>query len=1847
MLKKRASSKKRRWIVVPVAGVVAAAIVAGTIYNSAEVALAKSSLPGIEEILLNNSKDEPFKILELVADKSDAAIGFLVDGQEPAYVNEPATGANAGKVMSIDDMASADERTARFPADDTTYEARFDAFKDLRNYAFSWDNTYTEGTTGTHTRSTYGSFVANSADNGDYKGVDDFSDKFEKVVADGDRDHTVTPEQISVKDIQEGYEGTTGILFQDIVNFEYEPGASGDRYNLEFAKVSDITNPLQKLPYQVGSAEGFEDCDILDGGSVIDSNPYFNSQEYIVDQPLTGKHVDAVLDADNVTILESQKWVINDGFTLGAEDIYLYEYSANTYAVSNYIIRLDGTTNKYLVWDKSANSGAGAYTYYLDSDNWDDSFYTDYGFTQPDPDNADPTLQEPDNFVKNLLDNTIELYTIKTYDSNIDYEYESERLYISGVAKDTINGCYSATTSPKTPVLYKGEDPGAHNIDGSNVSYHIYFYVPFADATNTFDPGNGNLDFIQNYADAAVEEYHYTGGFYNKEWFKQYVLDVDEGKCGNVVIDVETKLYSEATEDDIANADLIYIRYDGTTAIDASNSMGNGTAKALVKSVKDNKPIVVEAGKLMSKLSLATAGQEDFTKAVYALCQTDVSDAAIDKVDTEWDNIVSGDPLETKYMGTAFNATGNPTGSYVNRSIFVVGSDVTTISKDFNTNDVLKNKTLKIGNVEVSFQAVLDDIAQEIFYLNAANKDTSNFNQQLTVATVIRYILNYGDKRIVSKDKINVLDIEPYYSQAVEDNINNFITDKNKRLNNNASDVANYKRDLFNPYWFAGRVTNTITQDDIKKKDYNNKLTITRKGIKEFVGSVQDLNASYDVIYIGLDVQYLNLEQKQVKNPKAAWHDGYWDGRSWHDGYWDPAEYIDGGLSTVYNDSSMNGKVYTHFGDYINVNNEEMGLYGDYAGNYRMSGLDLTFEKTRDLEEYIEAGYAVILSDDFFKVQDGKTVVNTDKISNDSYMYELGQFILGNEGKILSPNSSDDSTKKVYYGENVMCKSDFDKTDDASVQKKADFASHMSIAKLEINVTKQPTPYLNPASTDTNPIYQYMDADSNGKYILEYDVELKNNSEFASSTYDCVLYIDSDADGRYEELEGLRDKTTIEEIGADSAPMIKDPNEPEDTDKMVFALETGKKYHITVNAENYVGYVPWKLVFTENGRENVRSAVEGACAIPNTKVVKPTIKVLQLTSGTSKDNIYNASSSNRTIKTNWVWYGTSLDLDSKSNADIKKLYEQVQDFNIDVTKVPIYDFLYSNSLYSGISDSSPARDRTQAMISYLNGFDIVVMGFAETYYIPYSKNYGNHTEDQTYCGMYALRSYILNGNSMLFTHDLTTNQIKDEAFTEVGWFANRYLRDVQGMDRFGVVEESDYLNELSRRAGMGNTYSLASYDSVYDNSKYNNFNGVTDSANKTKERGYNTAVTTTRLLRYADDGGTGNKYGEVSTYQNLGVLNNTGGNGHWDDLLLTSENDNNGGNNSNSVYIRSINHGQITEYPFNIPQDTDITIANTHGQYFQLNLDTDSRDLNFDDDVVVWYTISNQRTDKHAGYYTMNYNDARNNYYIFNKGNITYTGAGHAMITGDAERKLFVNTLVAAYKASAQAPKVSFRDKADKNSGEINAIYEPYDAQAQNDDGSEGAVASDKLEFNFKVVNNSLQNTAEVKDGELVFKSIYAQYYVEVPEGTPGAIQLGTEGGVTYTVKVIPSNALTVYKRVDRNGNTLAIPVELGKASADSKEKYILESNCIYSILLNTDQVANTSDTESWNLESGGKTTTITELKKHNYKIFVRVSLEQDEKVRGNMDTTNTSIPTGTDSIAPLTVSFTDLYELK
>lgn len=130
------------------------------------------------------------------------------------------------------------------------------------------------------------------------------------------------------------------------------------------------------------------------------------------------------------------------------------------------------------------------------------------------------------------------------------------------------------------------------------------------------------------------------------------------------------------------------------------------------------------------------------------------------------------------------------------------------------------------------------------------------------------------------------------------------------------------------------------------------------------------------------------------------------------------------------------------------------------------------------------------------------------------------------------------------------------------------------------------------------------------------------------------------------------------------------------------------------------------------------------------------------------------------------------------------------------------------------------------------------------------------------------------------------------------------------------------------------------------------------------------------------------------------------------------------GNNSEFKYgsrkAEIVNQGGVTMYPFSI-SDT-MLISPTHPQTFALDIE--------DEDVAVWYTMAGTYTENapkvqvtqgeaqlSSSFFAASPKDGMNNYFLYSKDNIFFTGAGHQTITGvkkdnNDERKLFINVIV-------------------------------------------------------------------------------------------------------------------------------------------------------------------------------------------------------------------------------------------
>lgn len=127
-----------------------------------------------------------------------------------------------------------------------------------------------------------------------------------------------------------------------------------------------------------------------------------------------------------------------------------------------------------------------------------------------------------------------------------------------------------------------------------------------------------------------------------------------------------------------------------------------------------------------------------------------------------------------------------------------------------------------------------------------------------------------------------------------------------------------------------------------------------------------------------------------------------------------------------------------------------------------------------------------------------------------------------------------------------------------------------------------------------------------------------------------------------------------------------------------------------------------------------------------------------------------------------------------------------------------------------------------------------------------------------------------------------------------------------------------------------------------------------------------------------------------------------------------------------SEKVTKVNSGAVTQYPYKIGYENaegdwvdDIPVAMTHPQYYQLDMENEN--------LTVWYCLANSNScqtssdrNKITKYFNASSNDVRNNYYIYNYGNITYSGMGHSGRLTEEEVKLFINTFVAAYRAAGQ-----------------------------------------------------------------------------------------------------------------------------------------------------------------------------------------------------------------------------------
>lgn len=123
---------------------------------------------------------------------------------------------------------------------------------------------------------------------------------------------------------------------------------------------------------------------------------------------------------------------------------------------------------------------------------------------------------------------------------------------------------------------------------------------------------------------------------------------------------------------------------------------------------------------------------------------------------------------------------------------------------------------------------------------------------------------------------------------------------------------------------------------------------------------------------------------------------------------------------------------------------------------------------------------------------------------------------------------------------------------------------------------------------------------------------------------------------------------------------------------------------------------------------------------------------------------------------------------------------------------------------------------------------------------------------------------------------------------------------------------------------------------------------------------------------------------------------------------------------SKTTTVREVSQAQITEYPYNLSGEgissgsvdgqNAIRISQTHTQWYQLDLENE--------EISPWFNLVADGSYFGAMADQFNSGDARNFYYTYSIGNITYSGTGHTSNYTDSELKLFVNTIIRAARGS-------------------------------------------------------------------------------------------------------------------------------------------------------------------------------------------------------------------------------------
>lgn len=845
--------------------------------------------------------------------------------------------------------------------------------------------------------------------------------------------------------------------------------------------------------------------------------------------------------------------------------------------------------------------------------------------------------------------------------------------------------------------------------------------------------------------------------------------------------------------------------------------------------------------------------------------------------------------------------------------------------------------------------------------------------------------------------------------------------------------------------------------EDTTPKDTT--VNITHMTSSEFVGHIDDINTEYDAIYFGDsytnwdfrrngDVTVGENENTSGKKVSLYSHSGGVYGGKLDRSYNQNGSYFAGMQNHRWNASRLMGLLDIDYakddnGEFILKDglkllrspNNTPGEIGEKIGRMRGSGNDITKQQLKELKDFVSSGYPVIIGNKLLN-NDG-TSVNTDVVDSSSYIYE---FL---EGAI------DEKKDRV----NVMSKAEADK------KQNLNFFFYM--AKPEIDFSRKDNFGKMPPEPKrlNDKTYKYnKEADwgliSQDEDGLVYEFRIKNDSEIstANATYNCELFIDLNFDGN---LSSKEEQSEYMQIQDENNNVVKKENGK-------YHLKLGKNYTLTRKIpKDYYKVITWKIQISNNDNSSIRTSRMGFTKREAGE--KKKITVLQIHSEPPRDNAGNKKTGDSAV----TWY-----LDKDRDSDFDKMLSEVGDFDIDIK---VWDTRKYESKFKNLSGNQ--------WENVLNDEDIqmIIIGFSD--------GFGIDNIDNSHHAVDAIRKFIEEGKSVIFSHDTTsfvnTTGVKRPASVgsnntpslynpsawpildpmpsawDWGYSLNTFLRAKVGMDRYGITSDEKVTingqsSTVSKELKKGND--LKAGDGIFDKIQ-----------KKVADMAYVAGDKTT------------------SSLMTQGFSNN----------VLDNQ-------NHYAYNVTKVNEGAITQYP-NYISDL-MPTSRTHSQYYQLAMEEDT-DKDGANDIVVWYCLSGVGGDDS---YKASPNDVRNNYYFYSKGNVIYTGVGDSgkadAQTGEItkqEKELFVNAIVAAANVTAVDPEATFLDDFDPVSNQEDyRYYMPDRLKASEVSGTSNILDGDN-NFNIRIRDyNMVAANLNSDSNKNNAGSLTMELYIEDPDGT-------------------------------------------------------------------------------------------------------------------------------------------------